>query len=107
MQLATDSGSEDSTLQNVRQSMQAAFQAVDNDDILNVTFDKLQGQAQGSNANGAYSNGSTAEASFTPAVASSGPPLLSLGADDIFWMNKLHTALLEVKKASSKYTRKS
>lgn len=87
--------------------MQAAFQAVENDDILNVSFDRLQGQAQGSDANGAYSNGATTEASFTPAVASSGPPLLSLGADDIFWMSKLHTALLEVKKTSSKCAKKS
>ena len=91
VQLATDKGSEDGTVQNVRQSMQAAFLAVDNDDILNVSFDDLKGQAQAPDQNGAYS-----EQSFTPAVASSGPPMLSLGSDDIFWMSKVHNALLEV-----------
>ena len=96
MQIASGNGSEDSTLQNVTQSMKAAFLAVDNDDILNVSFDNLQGQAHASHQNGPYSNGATTEASFTPAVADSGPPMLSLGSDDIFWMSKVHNALLEV-----------
>lgn len=88
-------------MENVRDSMQAAFSAVDNDDILNVSFDNLGRSPTAENfeqaveeaAKEAVAEAKQTEQTTTP---NEGPPNLALGADDIFWMSKLHTALVQV-----------
>lgn len=85
--------------------MQAAFSAVDNDDILNVSFDNLPRR---STDNFEQAIEEAAEEAVAEAGNGSqihqrttmeGPLTLALGADDIFWMSKLHTGLLEVRTA--------
>ena len=112
VQVAVNASSRDPAVEAVRESMQAAFSAVDNDDILSVSFDGLGSHGRSTEQNGSSFVEGFAEAVEEAAVeavaeaarlplqgraAADGPPVLSLGADDIFWMSKLHNALLEVR----------
>ena len=94
-------GSEDSASNGVGEFLQAAFNLASSEDVLEADFSERdigqQVTKQGANGHNLQvqhrpSNGSGQGAS----QATSGPPTLSQGADDIFWMSQLHGALMQV-----------
>ena len=90
----------------VRESLQAAFTAVSDSDILESDFSSLEqaltsrlNSIEVTSQNGAESIGLTPDADTEndrePNFRSEGPPQLMKGDDDIFWMSQLHGGLLK------------
>ena len=104
LQVAVNPSPTDPMVESVRHSLQAAFSAVDNEDIMHTSFDNLSYQGPGNMSIGRTDNFTNVDSSSPShrqnAVSGSGPPTLSMGADDIFWMSKLHNALVEVQEIS-------
>lgn len=87
----------------MRGSLQAAFAAVKSSDVLESDFSSLEEALSpriSDDVSLSTRNGSGARDGVSddrePRFAETGPPKLSKGDDDIFWMSQLHGALLQV-----------
>ena len=94
-------GSKDSASNGVGEFLQAAFNLASSEDVLEADFSE---QSIGQRVTKEGANGHNLQVQHRPSNGSgqgasqptSGPPTLSQGADDIFWMSQLHGALMQV-----------
>lgn len=95
---------DDPSVDRVRNSLQAAFQAVGAGDILDTDFANLEKslghRLDSIDVTSQKSSQEGSQQTMEPGRSTDGPPELSKGDDDIFWMSQLHGALLQVLVAS-------